>query len=204
MWQGMDEQARATAIENETANSGGKKRPRQPAESVTVANSEIINRIKKMEAAAKALQVALKDIQNEPYDLMAPHFRYLVKGSAPPHQLPARWRAAKMHLKDAIGETWESLTALQESGEYARSFIQSSKQAQPQYDRSRRLIALIVCAYQEEFEKLPSGGKDHWFTKFVSVLCELLPTKDEYKRDISVTGGRDLLSGVIKKIRAQK
>lgn len=203
MWQGLDEHDRATAIANETENSGGKKRPRKATESVTVAYSEIRSRIEKMEAAAKALQVALKNLQNEPYDFMKPHFRYLSIGSAPPVQLPAKWRDKKIRFKDVINDVWESLNGLQATGEYTRRFIPSGKQDQPQYNRSRRLIALVVNAYQIQFGKMPSGGKDHWFTKFVSLLCELLPDTDEYGRDISVTGGRDMLSYVIKNIQAQ-
>lgn len=204
IWRGFDENKRAQIIENETKNSGGRARPHKKTEPITTAYSEIEKRIDAMETAAKSLQSALQGLENAPYDFIAPHFRYLLKGKAGQQQIPIRWSNENMRFKDAITEVWESLSALQETGKYARKFLPKSRQTQPQYDRSRSFISRIIQAYVDHFLKPPSGGKDHWFTEFVSVLCKLLPKEDAHGRDIGISGGRDLLTGVIKKMEAKR
>jgi hypothetical protein len=136
--------------------------------------TEIAERIERMEDAAKALQRAIERLQGDPHDTVYPHFDYLILGSSPPIDLPAKLRLERVRFGSLLEGTWEDLQVLRDVGQYARSHIEIDRTAKPSLQNARRLVFWVVNAFRAQFGKYPPTYKGAWFPSYMCQLGDIL------------------------------
>lgn len=137
-------------------------------------HSELVDRIERLELAAKAFQRAIENLKGDPFDVMAPHFDYLIWGTTPPVRLPDELRAQKLELGPILEDTWSTCQTLRDTGAYTRDQIRVDRTVRPSMQSANALAYKVITAYAGIFRERPPTYKGAWFVGYMENLADIL------------------------------
>jgi hypothetical protein len=139
-----------------------------------LSQAELVERIEKVELAAKAMQRAIENLQGDHFDVMEPHFSYLIYGTSPPFKLPDELRTRKAKLGGVLAGAWTTCQTLRDAGAHARTQIRVDRSIKPSMQSARSLAYQVATAYQGIFGERPPTNKGAWFIGYMADLGDIL------------------------------
>lgn len=131
--------------------------------------------IQSVAANARRLLASLNGIGKPAREALSAHTDYLAFGTRPPISLPDTVKQAICRRDgDILSSSWDWISALEYSAEYAASKYQIDRQTKPEQLRAKDYLAKVANHIQVTTGKLPPKDRSSWFADFADCLCSFL------------------------------